>query len=173
MYCRKVRVNINGNNNTVVIDDGAFLHYTKINIGFPDCPINNCYVHIGKNTRINGAFIQLGEQESEVTIGEDCLISDNVEISCTDTHSICDFNGNLLNLGKFIHIGKHVWICRNATILKNVEILNDCVIAQGSTVTRSFEKSNCILAGIPAKVVKEEIIWNAERPENSRKKISV
>ena len=75
VYSRKLRINVNGNNNTVVIDDGAFLHYTKINIGFPDCPIDNCYVHIGKNTRINGAFIQLGEQESEITIGENCLIS--------------------------------------------------------------------------------------------------
>lgn len=169
-YLRKVRFNVFGNNNSVVIDDNVYLHNTKINIGFPDCPINNCKVYIGKCTSANALYIQLGESNSEVKIGDNTMISFNVEVSCTDTHAILDYEGNLLNAGKFIEIGSNVWICKNTVILKNTKVPDGCIVAQNSTVTKCFETQNCVLAGNPAKVVKENIKWSNKRPENARKK---
>lgn len=164
-YLRKVRINIYGNNNTVIISDGVYLHNTKIDIGFSDCPINGCKVFIGQKTTSNGLYICLGESNSELLIGDGCMISFDVELSTTDTHSITDLEGNLLNRGHFIHIGSRVWICKNTTFLKDTEVKDDCVIAQNSIVTKCFETSNCVIAGNPAKVVKEGIKWSKTRPE--------
>ncbi len=168
-YLRKVRINIYGNNNSVIVSDGVYLHNTRIDIGFSDCPINGCKVVIGKETTSNGLYICLGESDSEVIIGENCMISFDVEISCTDTHSITDLEGNLLNKGHFIRIGSRVWICKNTTILKDTEIKDDCVIAQNSIVTKCFETPNCVIAGNPAKIVKEGIKWSKLRPEKAGK----
>jgi acetyltransferase-like isoleucine patch superfamily enzyme len=43
--------------------------------------------------------------------------------------------------------------------MKGAEIPDDCIVAAGSIVTRSFEGSHQIIAGIPAKVVKTEVTW--------------
>ena len=50
--------------------------------------------------------------------------------------------------------------------MKNTTIPNGCVVATRSIVTRNFEKENCIIAGSPAKVVKENISWDRQRPQN-------
>ena len=164
-YLRKVKINVYGNNNKIIIGEWTYIHNSTITIGFPECPINNCLVKIGNFTSSNSMSIQLGESQSEVIIGEKCMISFNVEITCTDTHSILDLNGNLLNKGEKIEIGNNVWLCKNITILKNTKILDNSVVAQGSIVTRKFEKGNVIIAGNPAKIVKEGIIWDSKRPQ--------
>ncbi|MBR6163319.1 hypothetical protein IKQ26_05490 [bacterium] len=165
-YTRKFRVKIFGNNNKVIISDNAHLHNTKIDIGFPECPINNCTVSIGQKTTANGLYICLGESASEVIVGDNCMISFEVEMSCTDTHSITDLQGNLLNKGHFIHIGSRVWVCKRTTFLKDIAVKDDCVVAQNSVVTSCFDKTNCVIAGYPARIVKEGILWSSKRPEN-------
>ena len=164
-YLRKVRIRIFGNNNKIVIADGVYLHNTKIDIGFSDSPINNALVTIGQKTTVNGLYICLGESDSEVSIGENCMISFDVEMSCTDTHSITDLDGKLLNKGHFIRLGSRVWACKKSVFLKDTEVKDDCVVAQNSVVTKCFDQTNCVIAGYPAKVVKEGILWSQKRPE--------
>lgn len=168
-YLRKVRFNINGNNNEIIISDGVYLHNTKIDIGFPDCPINNCRVLIGQKTTANGLYICLGESKSEVLIGENCMISFEVEMSCTDTHSITDLEGNLINKGHFIRLGSRVWVCKKVTFLKDTEVKDDSVVAQNSVVTKCFDKPNCVIGGYPANILKEGVLWSSVRPENKDK----
>lgn len=170
IFFRKSKIRIYGNNNTILIDEHAYLHNVTVRIGFPDCPINNCNIVIGKKTGFNSADIQLGESGSSLTIGDDCMFSFNVEITCTDTHSITDLEGNLLNIGKNIEIGSHVWGCKEIKILKNTKIPDNCIIAQNSIVTKKFEKQSCVIAGNPARIVKENIYWHRERPEHFRRK---
>ncbi len=165
-YLRKVKIIIYGSENTVVIKDNTYLHNVKIIIGFKDCHINGCKITIGEDTSFNSAYMQMGENDSTLTIGRNCMFSFNIEISCTDTHSITDLNGNLLNKGNNIEIGDNVWVCKNSVILKNTKISNNCIVAQGSIITGKFDKNNCVLAGIPAKIVKENIIWSRKRPQN-------
>ena len=164
-YLRKSRIYIYGSHNTIIIKDRTYLHNVNIKIGFPDCPINNCKIIIDKDTSFNSANIQLGESGSSVLIGENCMFSFGIEITCTDTHSITDTEGNLINKGESIEIGSNVWIGKNAIILKNTKIPNNCIIAQNSIVTNKFYKDSCILAGIPAKIVKEDILWSRKRPQ--------
>ncbi len=163
---RRFKTEIYGNNNKIQFDNGSYVHNSHFRIGFSDANANNCSVYIGQNTGINSLDLHIGESESCVTIGNDCMISYDVQLVCTDTHSITDMDNNLLNRGKFIEIGSHVWICKEVKIMKNTKIPNGCIVAQGSTVTKQFEKENCIIAGNPAKIVKENIIWHRTRPEN-------
>jgi acetyltransferase-like isoleucine patch superfamily enzyme len=166
VYLRKVKINIYGDNNKIEISKNAYLHNVVFRIGFPDCPVNNCTIKIGESTSFNSAEIQFGEDNSEILIGDNCMFSFNIEITCSDTHSILDENGNIINVGKSIIIGNNVWICKNATIMKNSKIPDNCVVAQNCVITKEFDKQNSVLAGIPARIVKENISWTRERPNN-------
>jgi len=163
-YFRKVRIKIYGNNNSIKIHDNTYLHNVKLQIGFENSPVDNCCITIGNKTSINGSSLLLGEDNSEIKIGKECMFSFDVEMSCSDTHAILDEQGNLINRGESIIVGDHVWVCKNATIMKNTKIPNGCIVAQGSIVTKKFEKENSVIAGNPAKLVKENIRWDRVRP---------
>ena len=109
--------------------------------------------------------MRLMEDNSCVTVGDECMFSSDIDIFASDTHSILDMSGNIVNLGKFIKIGNSVWIGKNAKICKNTIIADNCVVGFSSIVTRQFETPNCVIAGNPAKVVKENITWNRLRPK--------
>lgn len=158
------KVFIYGNNNKVVIADTAQFK-GEICIGAPDCYTDNCTVSIGENTQSNGTAIRLLEDNSTVDIGDDCLFSTNINIACSDTHSILDFDDNLLNIGKSVNIGNRVWLCQDVKISKNVTIPDGCVVGMGSIVTKSFSEPNCIIAGSPAHVVKRKVKWSKLRPK--------
>ena len=53
----------------------------------------------------------------------------------------------------------------NARICKNTLIPDNCIVGISSVVTKKFETKNCVIAGNPAKVVKEDIKWNRMRPK--------
>jgi len=58
-----------------------------------------------------------------------------------------------------IIIGNKVWIGANVQILKGVHIGNGAVIGAGSIVTQDIPEK-CMAAGVPAKVVRENITWD-------------
>lgn len=53
-----------------------------------------------------------------------------------------------------IRIGKKVWIGANATVVPGVSIGDGAVIAAGAVVTKDVP-ARTVVAGVPAKVVKE------------------
>lgn len=167
---KSLKIQVYGNNNKIIIGENVSLSNTKILLGFVDCPVENCIVTVGANTRINSMTMQIAEDNSVVKIGEDCMLSYGVELYCTDTHAIFDENNNLLNRGESIHIGDHVWLCRETRIMKNTNIPSGCIVAQGAIVTKKFEKENSVIAGNPARIVKENIRWDKMRPNDFAKK---
>lgn len=50
-------------------------------------------------------------------------------------------------------IGNDVWIGGNVTILPGVTIGNNVVVAAGAVVTKDIP-DNCVVAGVPAKMIK-------------------
>ena len=61
------------------------------------------------------------------------------------------------------YIGRKCFIAVNATILPGVHIGNEVIVGAGSVVTRNVP-SNVIVAGNPAKIIRENIQMN-ERAE--------
>ena len=47
-----------------------------------------CKLSIGKNTTIAEVSIGVGETKSSVFLGEDCILSHDNEMRCTDSHVI-------------------------------------------------------------------------------------
>lgn len=91
----------------------------------------------------------------EIHIGKDCAIGCDVIIRDYDFHYL-DRPG--YQVMKPINIGNHVWIGQRAMILKGVTIGDGSIIAAGAIVTHDVP-ANCIAAGIPAKVIQNNIHW--------------
>lgn len=90
-----------------------------------------------------------------VSIGENVHISENVVIRDSDNHSVL-YDGYVQAAP--IIIGNNVWIGLNSTILKGVTIGDGAVIAAGSVVTKDVPPK-ALVAGVPARVIKEEVEW--------------
>lgn len=96
-------------------------------------------------------------------VGNGTLISRNCEFIDDNIHYI-EYSQTLnhksiTNTG--IIIGSHVWINPGCRILPNVTIADNCVLATGSIVTKSFLETNCLIGGVPAKVIRRNITWKA------------
>ena len=153
---------VQGDNNKIHIHKNCSVVYTDFHIE-SDCVKKQNTIAIFGGTTIHGRSEKRVEifldEGTNVVIGSDCMLSNNILIRTTDSHSILDKNGVRINFAKDVEIGNHCWIGANATILKGVNISDKNVVAAGCVCTKSFEKSNTIIAGCPARVVKEEIDW--------------
>ena len=72
------------------------------------------------------------------------LISANHDLNDYDRHIEC----------QPIIIGDNCWLGANAIILPGVKLGNHVVIAAGAVVAKSFEQHDILLAGVPARIVK-------------------
>lgn len=117
---------------------------------------------IGQNTTVEGLTIhQFNSNNTKVELGDDCQIAYRVSIKTSDIHSIYDKNTKkLLNYAKDVTLGNHVWIAADTTILKGSNIPNNCMVGACSLVNKSFSEENSIIAGSPAKVIKQGINWD-------------
>ena len=119
------------------------------------------YIRVIKNghLEVNGGFINEGVEitcASKITIGEGATIARDVVIRDYDGHTI-ELPG--YKIAKPIVIGKHVWIGNRAMILKGVTIGDGAIIGAGSIVTKNVP-AGAIVAGVPAKIVKEGVKWH-------------
>ena len=118
---------------------------------------------VGENTACGDFSINL--HGNTFIIGKDCMISAQEEL-WTDGHSVIDDKTKeVLNLpDKATVIGDHCWIGRRVTLTKGAQIPNNCIVGIGSVVTKKFIEANCVIAGNPAKVVKQGINWDGRMP---------
>ncbi|QEC74299.1 acyltransferase [Arachidicoccus ginsenosidivorans] len=54
-----------------------------------------------------------------------------------------------------IKIGRHCWVGTNAVILPGVILGDHTIVGANAVVTKSFEGGHCIIAGNPARILKE------------------
>lgn len=162
------QVSIYGCNNTVIVEENATTgNACRVQLGDAGCPVFNCVVHIGKNLRMSSASIFLLESGSSVRIGDNCMLSDNVQVWCTDSHSVFAPNGDL-RYGREIVLGNRVWVGLHSLIGKNTVIADGCIVGWGSVVSGKFLTPNCVIAGAPAAVRKEGVSWQFPRPDSFR-----
>lgn len=115
-------------------------------------------VVIGSNIKISGPVTIAVGENSKVSIGNDCLFARST-IRTGDFHKVLNkFNKSILNNSKNVNIGDRVWVAEDAQILKGATIGDDSVVGAGSVVTKTFQ-ANQVLAGNPARVVRNNIIW--------------
>lgn len=121
---------------------------------------DNAYIIVrsrGKLTLGNG-YISSNSHiicTNSIEIGNDVAIADGVQIRDSDDHDIL-YDGYKKIAP--IKICDHVWIGQRATVLKGVTIGEGAIVAAGAVVTKDVP-ARSIVAGVPARVIKENIDW--------------
>lgn len=110
---------------------------------------------------------------NSISIGSNCLISNNVRI-WGDGHTIYDRNTlQALNVPEYpVIISDHVWIGERVTLLKGAQIPKNCVVGIGAIVTKKHSQENSIIAGIPARECRTNISWDHRPPLRYSKEIN-
>lgn len=88
-------------------------------------------------------------------------VASNVLIASNSTilsHDHCKRVDGLPYVGE-VHIGKNCFIGVGALIMPGVRLGESVIVGAGAVVTKSFP-SNCIVAGNPAKIIRQNIIMN-------------
>lgn len=96
-----------------------------------------------------GCYIQA---TNGIRIGENVRMGPGIKLISAN-HNI--YNYEIHDKEKPIVIGDNCWIGANAIVLPGVEIGDHTIIAAGAVVTKSFPEGNCIIGGVPAKVIKK------------------
>jgi len=152
---------ISGNNNTIEIDTDHHLKGAIICVG-NRIPAHGVNLSIGKNFTIEGGSrFYLFNSGNKLVIGENCMFSNSITIRTGDSpHLIFDkTTGDYLDVSEGIFIGDHVWVGENVYILKSTTVGNECVVGAHSVITKRFFQNNAVIAGNPAKIVREGIQW--------------
>lgn len=111
-----------------------------------DCGKN---IHIGENVFINANCTM--QDQGGIFIGDNVLIGHNACILTLNHNEDPQKRANLLPSP--VKIGNGAWLGSNVTVLPGVTIGDGAIIAAGAVVTKDVE-ANTIVAGIPAKVVR-------------------
>lgn len=128
------------------INKGVYwpVHYTSV-VTHPE----NIYIGCGTAPGLApGCYIQGG---GKVFIGDYTLLAPNV--------GIISANHNLYNarvhIPDIVRIGNYCWIGMNSTIMPGVILGDHTIVAANSVVTTSFLDGYVVLAGVPAKAIKD------------------
>lgn len=95
-----------------------------------------------------GCYIQA---VNGIDVGKNVWIGPGVKIISAN-HDVCDFMAHEKTMP--IRIGDHCWLGANCVVLPEVELGEHVIVAAGAVVNKSFREGNCIVAGVPAKIVK-------------------
>ncbi len=179
----ELKINIKGNNNRIEIEYPQKITNVRISMSSD----NNLFsMKATSNKFANASFtIDDGSQviignDSEIGNGQLCVIcnghpsqphklvlGDNVHIArdtiirTSDGQSIIDEKtGKPINEPQDIYIGNHVWIMSRCMVVKGAYIPDGCAVAPYSFVNKKFNTNNSLIAGIPAKIKKENFHWS-------------
>ena len=146
-------------NSTFIVGNNVKAHDGIIYAGHNSC------IKIGDRSEISDSDIR-SHNRSHISIGNDCLFSYQQMIYSSDGHAIfevlddCGGNRRLNNPNNdTIIIGDHVWIGYRCHIITNTNIGNGSIVGAGSLTNRRYP-NNCIIAGVPAKVIKINRAWS-------------
>jgi acetyltransferase-like isoleucine patch superfamily enzyme len=142
--------------NTQMLNNGTIIFHGKIEIG-------------------TGSLITV-RSNSTLEFGADVLITDNVNIGCSNYIVIGDYSrvvhrcqvfdssyhyvanfakGIVPPVYKEVHIGKNCWVCNSSTINGGTVLPDNTIVASNSVVSKDFSNAgdSPLIGGIPAKVI--------------------
>lgn len=90
--------------------------------------------------------------EAKIILGKGTYIAPNVGL-ITQNHKISDLDNH--DKAKEVILGEKCWVGMNSILLPGVILGDKTIVGAGSVVTKSFPKGNCVIAGNPAKIIRE------------------
>ncbi len=172
-------ITITGNNNEILIElPSKFINTAIVMNGDENyCAIKATRHRYVRHTTFgmeNGGKITFGggisvyrnlnvvaKAGKRVDIGDECMFARDIIVRNDDGHTIIDATTkDIINAPENIKIADKVWVGTRAMILKGSEIPEGSVVGAMSLVNKKFTEKNIIIAGVPAKKVRENIIWD-------------
>lgn len=115
-------------------------------------PRGTAMISIGDNNQFSNNVSIIANER--VTIGDNCLIGDQVMITDSDFHEISPADRKLgPGAVKPVSIGNNVWLGSRVVVLKGVSIGDNTVVGAMSLVTSPLP-ADCVAAGVPARIIK-------------------
>lgn len=148
---------IRGNDCEITVGEKSTLLKTEF-----FCEDDQSSVNMGKRCICAGEAHFASTEGKKIEIGDDFLCSNAVTIRTGDSHSIYNAEGKRINKGKDVRIAKHVWLGNQVILLKGTELGSEVVAGSGSVVRGCFP-DRVVIAGNPAKIIKENINWDFQR----------
>ena len=157
---KNLKIEISGENNKLVIGENCQFYGG----GWIRMRDRNGHIIIGDNLNTSYVFMMKDDNNTNIEIGDNCLFSANIIFRTSDSHSILDRTTNeRVNIGANIKIEDNVWIGYGANILKGSKIGHDSVIGTQTVFSGKEIPPYSLVVGVPGKVVRSNICWNAER----------
>ena len=176
VFMKKTKIINHGRSNRLTINEGTRIYNTKIEFFGDGCEViidSGCVlknveiwisdkskIEIGHNSHFAGSTHLACIEGRIIHIGAKCLFSNEITLRTGDSHSVVDMEGKRINPSADIFIEDHVWVGHRVIILKGAKIGHDSIIGTGALVTGKEYKPNIILAGVPAKAIRENVNWD-------------
>lgn len=176
---RHSRVLIRGSGCEVVVDDRSSLINCRFSL-VGDC----CRIAVGSGCLLQDVTIICEDTGSSIELHQDVQIFSGASLASTegacirigpgsmiapgcslrsgDSHAIYHAS-HRVNPARDVKIGAHCWLAERVIVLKGASVADGSVVGAGSVVTKAFKQINCILAGVPARVLKSDIRWTPDR----------
>lgn len=153
----KLMVLFQGSNNVLHIRKNVLIENLRIRFG------NHGICSIDENTEIIGAEFYVAD--AKIQIGKDCLFGNQVILRTHDAHHIFDMETHQrMNHSKDIVVGDNVWITSHVTLRGGAGIGTGSVVGTNAVTSNSFG-NHVIIAGVPAKIIRENICWSRDDTE--------
>ncbi len=136
------------------MEKGAVAEFDSVAIGRGASVrvLENAQLQIGKGTYLSERCRVTCARE--IKIGAGCAISWDVDIFDENGHTISSKSDQ-----RPILIGNKVWIGARSMILSGAVIGDGCIVAAGAVVKGQFP-AGCLIGGVPARILKENISWS-------------
>ena len=103
-----------------------------------------------------------------IFIGKDNMFSSEITLWPSDGHAILDKYGNCINDAEDIILGDHIWLGFKVNILKGSFINDGSVVGIASLVNKKFYEPNVVIAGSPARIIRNQTRWTRKNPTHLR-----
>lgn len=147
--CKSLKYPVSFNNYIIFRLSRTKLMYWPVHKTTAVANPKNIFVGINSNPGLQGGCYLQGS--GKLFIGDYVRCAVNVGIM-SGNH---DVHNHMLHETKETIIGDYSWIGMNCVILPGVVLGMRTIVGAGSVVTKSFPNGYCVIAGNPAKLVKE------------------
>lgn len=148
---------MNGDENSILIKATRHRYIRHTTFGME----NGGKITFGGGISVYKNLNVVAKAGKRIDIGDECMFARDIIVRNDDGHTIIDaVTGDIINAPENIKIADKVWIGSRSMILKGAEIAEGSVVGAMALVNKKFKDKNIIIAGVPAKKVKENIIWD-------------
>ena len=114
--------------------------------------IANLHFHPDDLNNLQSPSLYVQNYRASVTLGRGTYIGPNVGL-ITANHDFDDLDQHLP--ARPIELGEKCWVGMNSVLMPGVSLGPRTIVGAGSVVTKSFPEGNCVIAGSPARLIRQ------------------